>query len=192
VIYWRVNSLQLTKTNRENINVKYNIIQLFNGCGCNRPNYLSWGAGNDQVLYCMRHIFRYVCVFFSPVIYWRVNSLQETIARQTIELTFEPFFHWTKNFKTSKISKISYENFEFFWNLKFLNILKFSHFLKILNFKYFFYFFFILEFWNFLKIWEILKYFEILEIFEKALRKYILRYNKSIYYLIVNFFLFIK
>jgi hypothetical protein len=35
----------------------------------------------------------------------RVNSLQETIARQTIELTFEPFFHWTKNFKTSKISK---------------------------------------------------------------------------------------
>jgi hypothetical protein len=38
------------------------------------------------------------------------NSLQETIARQTIELTFEPFFHWTTNFKTSnnfQISKIS-------------------------------------------------------------------------------------
>jgi hypothetical protein len=24
------------------------------GWGCNRPNYLSWGAGNDQVFYCMR------------------------------------------------------------------------------------------------------------------------------------------
>jgi hypothetical protein len=53
-LYWR----SLTKTNRENINVKYNIIQLFNGCGCNRPNYLSWGAGNDQVFYCMRPILR--------------------------------------------------------------------------------------------------------------------------------------
>ena len=31
-----------------------NIIQLFNGCGCNRPIYLSFGAGNDQVFYCMR------------------------------------------------------------------------------------------------------------------------------------------
>jgi hypothetical protein len=31
-----------------------NSIQLFNGCGCNRPIYLSWGAGNDQVFYCMR------------------------------------------------------------------------------------------------------------------------------------------
>jgi hypothetical protein len=45
--------------------------------------------------------------------------LQETIARQTIELTFEPFFHWTTNFKTSKISK----NFKISKNLK---ILKFQ------------------------------------------------------------------
>ena len=29
-------------------------IKLFNGCGCNRPNYLSFGAGNDQVFYCIR------------------------------------------------------------------------------------------------------------------------------------------
>ena len=36
-------------------------IQLFNGCGCNRPNYLSWGAGNDQVFYCMRPT---LCVLF--------------------------------------------------------------------------------------------------------------------------------
>jgi hypothetical protein len=34
-----------------------------------------------------------------------VFSLLETIARQTIELTFEPFFQWTTNFKISKISK---------------------------------------------------------------------------------------
>ena len=27
---------------------------VFNGWGCNRPIYLSWGAGNDQVFYCMR------------------------------------------------------------------------------------------------------------------------------------------
>ena len=32
----------------------YGSIQLFNGCGCNRPNYLSFGAGNDQVFYCIR------------------------------------------------------------------------------------------------------------------------------------------
>jgi hypothetical protein len=38
------------------------------------------------------------------------NSLQETIARQTIELTFEPCFHWTTNFKTSKISKIGIQS----------------------------------------------------------------------------------
>ena len=49
----------------------------------------------------------------------------------------------------------SYENLEFFWNLKFLNILKFSHFLKILNFKFFLFIFFILEFWNF---WKFLKF----------------------------------
>ena len=30
------------------------IKQLFNGCGCNRPNYLSFGVGNDQVFYCIR------------------------------------------------------------------------------------------------------------------------------------------
>ena len=29
------------------------IKQLFNGCGCNRPSYLSYGAGNDQVFYCI-------------------------------------------------------------------------------------------------------------------------------------------
>jgi hypothetical protein len=41
------------------------------------------------------------------------------IARQTIELTFEPFFHWTANFKTSKISK-----FQKFQNIP--TFLKFS------------------------------------------------------------------
>jgi hypothetical protein len=63
------------------------------------------------------------------------NSLQETIARQTIELTFEPFFHWTTNFKTSKIS----ENFKIsqistkFQNFK--NFIRFQNFHKISKFS---------------------------------------------------------
>ena len=79
------------------------------------------------------HILRYFCVFCSPVIYWRVNSLQETIARQTIELTFEPFFHWTKNFKTSKISNIS-KFLKFSKNVKTSKYSKISNFKKIQNF----------------------------------------------------------
>jgi hypothetical protein len=34
------------------------------------------------------YFLRYFCVFCSPVIDWRVNSLQETIARHTIELYY--------------------------------------------------------------------------------------------------------
>jgi GTP cyclohydrolase III len=40
-------------------------------------------------------------------------------ARQTIELTFEPFIHWTTNFKTSKISK-----FQKFQNTMYFKISK--------------------------------------------------------------------
>ena len=75
------------------------------------------------------YFIRYFCIFCSPVIYWRVNSLQETIARQTIELTFEPFFHWTANFKTSKISK----NFKISKISKYFKISKI--FKKFQNFK---------------------------------------------------------
>jgi hypothetical protein len=53
------------------------------------------------------HILRYFCIFRSPVIYWRVNSLKETIARQTIELTFEPFFIGQQISKLQKFQKIS-------------------------------------------------------------------------------------
>jgi hypothetical protein len=71
------------------------------------------------------------------LVYSEINSLRETIARQTIELTFEPFFHWTKNFKTSKISKFqNFQNISKFLkyskNFKILN----SHFLKIFNFNF--------------------------------------------------------
>ena len=47
-------------------------------------------------------------------------------ARQTIELTFEPFFHWTTNFKTSKIFKF----LKFSKNVKILKLKK-----QILKFK---------------------------------------------------------
>jgi hypothetical protein len=80
---------------------------------------------------------RYFCIFCSPVIYWRVNSLQETIAQQTIELTFEPFFNWT-NFW---IFLIFFFILEFWFFLNILEILKYIE--NFRNFEIF------RNFWNF-------------------------------------------
>jgi hypothetical protein len=116
------------------------------------------------------HILRYFCVCCSPVIYWPVNSLQETIARQTTELTFEPFLHWDKQFQNFKISKFSkfIEMFEIFW--KFWNLMKILNFFEIWNFWIFWSFHIFWKFWTlnffyfYLFYFRILKFLKILEI----------------------------
>jgi hypothetical protein len=52
-----------------------NIIQLFNGCGDNRPNYLSWGAGNDQVFLCIWVLYTCILIAYMGAIYIYIDCV---------------------------------------------------------------------------------------------------------------------
>jgi hypothetical protein len=90
--------------------VQLSIIQLFNGCGCNRPNYLSWGTGNDQVFYCMRptaecnRTLGHLKILKFEILNW--NLKKKNYFRI---LTF------FENFRNFEIFR-NFWNFEIFWN----------------------------------------------------------------------------
>jgi hypothetical protein len=57
-----------------------NIIQLFNGCGCNRLEYFPCGPGNDQKFYCMRPSAK-----LHKTSYWSSSSVLIVLLHKILE-----------------------------------------------------------------------------------------------------------
>jgi hypothetical protein len=57
-----------------------NIIQLFNGCGCNRLEYFPRGPGNDQKFYCMRPSTK-----LQKTSYWSSSSVVIVLLHKILE-----------------------------------------------------------------------------------------------------------